>query len=111
MVENAALAAGLYVIDHLFFALALAISTYFQKIADAADIASTAGVSFSIDHTAAVTVPVILGFLWLSSPAMVFLTGGVMAAFSLLLAFNVPLRPSPGQETLFDFGRKSALEG
>jgi predicted MFS family arabinose efflux permease len=111
LVENAALAAGLYVVDHLFFALALAINTYFQKIADTADIASTAGVSFSIDHTAAVTVPVVLGFLWLTSPAMVFLIGGAMAAFSLLLACNVPTRPSPGKETLFNFGRKPVLEG
>ncbi len=110
VVDNAALAAGLYVIDHLFFALALAINTYFQKIADPADIASTAGVSFSIDHTAAVTVPVVLGFLWLTSPAMVFFTGGAMAAFSLLLACNVPARPSPGNETLFSFGRKPILE-
>ncbi len=110
LVENAALAAGLYVVDHLFFALALAINTYFQKIADTADIASTAGVGFSIDHTAAVTVPVVLGFLWLTSPAMVFLTGGAMAAFSLLLACNVPKRPSPGKETLFSFGRIPTLE-
>ncbi len=110
LVENAAVAAGLYVIDHLFFALALAISSYFQKIADAADIASTAGVSFSIDHTAAVTVPVVLGFLWLTSPALVFLIGGAMASFSLLLAFNVPPRPAPGNETLFSFGRKQVLE-
>ena len=111
LVENAALAGGLYVVDHLFFALALAINTYFQKIADTADIASTAGVSFSIDHTAAVTVPVVLGFLWLSSPATVFLIGGAMAAISLLLACNVPTRPSPGKETLFSFGQKPVLEG
>ena len=110
LVENATLAAGLYVLDHLFFALALAINSYFQKIADPADIASTAGVSFSIDHTAAVTVPVVLGFLWLTSPAMVFLAGSAMAAFSLLLACNVPARPSPGNETLFSFGRKPILE-
>ncbi|MCH7555305.1 MAG: MFS transporter [Proteobacteria bacterium] len=110
LVENAALAAGLYVVDHLFFALALAINSYFQKIADAADIASTAGVSFSIDHTAAVSVPVVLGFLWLTSPAMVFLIGAAMAAFSLLLALNVPRRPSPGNETLFSFARKPLPE-
>jgi predicted MFS family arabinose efflux permease len=110
VVENAALAAGLYVVDHLFFALSLAINSYFQKIADAADIASTAGVSFSIDHTAAVTVPVVLGFLWLTSPALVFLIGSAMAAFSLLLALNVPRRPSPGNETLFSFGRKPLPE-
>ena len=109
-VENAAIAGALYVIDHLFFALALAINSYFQKIADPADIASTAGVSFSIDHTAAVIVPVVLGFLWLTSPAMVFLIGGAMAAFSLLLACNVPQHPKPGNETLFGFGRKQLVE-
>ena len=42
-VDNAYLAAGLYVADHMFFALAIAIKTYLQKIADPADIASTAG--------------------------------------------------------------------
>lgn len=108
-VSNAVLAAGLYIIDHLFFALALAINSYFQKIADPADIASTAGVSFSIDHTAAVTVPVALGFLWLTSPTLVFLIGGAMAALSLLLALNVPKRPSPGNETYFSFARNRVL--
>ncbi len=32
-VENHILAGGLYVIDHLFFAMSIAIKTYFQKIA------------------------------------------------------------------------------
>ncbi|MEL7152667.1 MAG: MFS transporter, partial [Pseudomonadota bacterium] len=35
-------AAALYVIDHIFFGLALALKTYFQKIADPGDIAPTA---------------------------------------------------------------------
>ena len=56
------------------------------------------------------TVPVVLGFLWLSSPTMVFLIGGAMAALSLLLACNVPRRPAPGNETLFSFGAKRVLE-
>src|SRR3546814_3158726 len=47
-VESAAVAAGLYVVDHLFFALAMAIKPYFLKIADPADIASTDGISFNI---------------------------------------------------------------
>lgn len=60
LVQTAEWAAALYVIDHLFFALALAIKTYFQKIADPADMASTAGVAFTINHIAAVVIPVIL---------------------------------------------------
>jgi hypothetical protein len=99
-VEDAALAAGLYVVDHLFFALAIAIKTYFQKIADPADIASTAGVSFTINHIAAVFIPVLFGFLWLASPAAVFLSGAAMAGCSLILALNVPRHPQPGHEVL-----------
>jgi len=89
-VTDATVAAALYIIDHLFFALAIAINTYFQKIADPADIASTAGVSFTINHIAAVLLPVGFGLLWLVSPAAVFLSGAAMAAISLALAFCVP---------------------
>jgi hypothetical protein len=99
-VENATVAAGLYIVDHLFFALAIALPAYFQKIADPGDIAATAGVAFSIDHTAAVIVPTVFGFIWLSSPSAVFLAGAAMAAFTLALSFNVPLRPVPGNEAL-----------
>ncbi|MEO9655806.1 MFS transporter [Marinomonas sp.] len=98
LVESAEIAAGLYVIDHLFFALALAIKTYFQKIADPADIASTAGVSFTISHIAAVFIPVSFGLLWLVSPASVFYAGAAMASLSLLLAFNIPNHPTEGNE-------------
>ena len=100
VVENGTLAATLYVIDHLFFALAIAIKTYFQKIADPADIAATAGVGFTINHIAAVLLPALFGLLWLISPALVFLSGAGMAGISLLLALNVPARPEPGNEVM-----------
>ena len=97
-VENAYLAAALYVIDHMFFALYIAMSTYFQKIADPADMASSAGVSFTINHIAAVIVPAALGLVWVQSNAAVFLTGTVFAVCSLALAQNVPSHPAPGNE-------------
>ncbi|MFA0232227.1 MFS transporter, partial [Vibrio sp. 10N.261.45.A7] len=93
LVQTAEWAAALYVVDHLFFALALAIKTYFQKIADPADMASTAGVSFTINHIAAVVIPVVFGVIWLSSPATVFYIGAVMAAVSLALSLNIPKKP------------------
>jgi predicted MFS family arabinose efflux permease len=98
-VENGTIAGGLYVLDHLFFALAIAIKTYFQKIADPADIASTAAVGFTINHIAAVIIPAVFGIIWLTSPAYVFLAGAGMAAVSLLLSFLVPRLPQPGRET------------
>lgn len=45
---------ALYIIDHVFFAMAIAIKTYFQKIADPADIAASTGVSFTISHIVAI---------------------------------------------------------
>lgn len=106
-VSNPAMAAVLYIIDHFFFALAIAISTYFQKIADPADIAATAGVGFTINHIAAVVLPALLGMLWLISPAAVFLFGSAIALLSLLLASNVPSQPAPGSEVII--GRWGAL--
>lgn len=97
-VENAYIAATLYVVDHMFFALYIAMSTYFQKIADPADFASSAGVSFTINHIAAVIIPAALGLVWIHSNAAVFLVGTAFAACSLALAQNVPDRPAPGNE-------------
>ncbi len=94
------LAATLYVLDHLFFALALALKTYFQKIADPADIAPTAAVAFTINHIAAVFLPAGLGYLWLVSPAAVFGLAAAMAMVSLLLAMLIPRHPEAGNETI-----------
>jgi len=98
-VSSPVFAAGLYVVDHVFFALAIAIKTYFQKIADPADIASSAAVGFTINHVAAVVIPASFGLLWLVSPAAVFLAGAAMAGVSALLALLVPAKPAPGAET------------
>ncbi|QPH55690.1 MFS transporter [Pontivivens ytuae] len=96
-----AIAAGLYILDHLFFALAFALKTYFQKIADPADIAPTAAVAFTINHIAAVFLPAALGYLWLTSPAGVFLLAAGFASISLVLALLIPRHPAPGRETIF----------
>lgn len=92
-------AAGLYVVDHMLFGLSLALKTYFQKIADPADIAPTAAVAFTINHIAAVFLPVLLGLLWVVSPSAVFFLASLMALVSLGLALLVPRHPEPGHET------------
>lgn len=102
------LASILYVLDHMFFALALALKTYFQKIADPGDIAPTAAVAFTINHIAAVFLPALLGYLWLVSPGAVFLLAAGMAATSLALACLIPRHPEPGNETIFARLRRAA---
>lgn len=91
----------LYLLDHLFFALALAIKTYFQKIADPQDIAATAAVAFTINHIAAICLPLGLGFLWLASPFLVFCTAGTLSVISFALALLIPRQPVKGNETIF----------
>jgi len=98
LVENANIAAALYVIDHLFFALAIAIKTYFQKIVLPEDIASSAGVSFSINHIAAVVIPALLGMLWIINASWVFYIGTCFAVCSLGLSFLIPKNPAIGTE-------------
>ncbi|TLU66792.1 MFS transporter [Thalassotalea litorea] len=100
LVENAYVAAGLYVIDHIFFAMAIAIKTYFQKIADPADIASNAGVSFTINHIAAVVIPASFGLMWLVEPSWVFYSGAAIATCSLIASQWVRITPAPEQAQL-----------
>ncbi|MFV2034641.1 MAG: MFS transporter, partial [Halocynthiibacter sp.] len=104
------LAATLYVLDHLFFALAFALKTYFQKIADPADIAPTAAVAFTINHIAAVGLPIMLGLMWVVSPFAVFMLAAGIAFCSLFLALLIPRHPSPGSETIFAKSLPGAAE-
>ncbi len=107
-VENAYLAAGLYVVDHLFFALAIAMTTYFQKIADHRDIAATASVSFTINHIAAVVIPAALGLVWVHSHTAVFFVGVGCAVLSLLCSLNIPAQPDEHNSVIWGY-RKPAI--
>lgn len=99
-VDSSVMAGALYVVDHLLFAISIAVKTYFQKIARHEDIASTAGVSFTINHIAAVVIPAVLGVVWLTSPGLVFFVGAGFALCSLVLAMNIPAEPSEGNEVV-----------
>ena len=100
-VEDARIAGALYIIDHFFFAFAIAMKTYIQKIALAEDMASTAAVSFTINHIAAVILPAVLGLLWLVSNSAVFLCGAGLACLSLFITQLIPNAPSTGNETRY----------
>ncbi|SEQ13591.1 Predicted arabinose efflux permease, MFS family [Amphritea atlantica] len=105
IVSDPWIAVGLYIADHLLFSMAIAQKTYLQKIADPKDLASTAGVSFTINHIAAVVLPAAYGVLWIISPAAVFLTGAALGGVSLILARMVPEKPAPGEEVILFSGK------
>ncbi|KUL97266.1 membrane protein [Bosea sp. WAO] len=96
---GALVAGALFVIDGVFFTLVLAQRTYFQKIADPADIAPTSAVAFTINHIAAVFLPITFGLIWLRDPALVFYIGAAVATGSLTLSLLVPRHPKAGHET------------
>jgi hypothetical protein len=104
------IAGGLYIADQMFFALSFALRTYFQKIADPADIAPTAAVAFTINHIAAVFLPAALGYMWAKSPDYVFVLGAGMALVALMLALLIPRHPEPGCETILTGPRPAPAE-
>lgn len=105
------LVAGLlFVVDGIFFTLTLAQRTYFQKIADPADMAATMSAAFTINHIAAVIVPVAFGALGMIDPAIIFWLGAGVACVSLGLSFLVPRHPAPGNETALAPARPQPAE-
>ncbi|MDD3343492.1 MAG: MFS transporter [Sulfurospirillaceae bacterium] len=88
-VQTKAMAIGLYILDNLFFTIAIALKTYFQKIADPKDIAVTSGVGFAINHIAAVSLPFTLGIVWMYSNSAVFFIGAAIGCISLMLTFLI----------------------
>jgi hypothetical protein len=104
LVTNPWAAAVLYMLDNAFFSMSIAHRTYFQKIGDPEDMAPTAGVAFSINHIAAVFIPIPLGLLWDIDYAAVFWVGAAIAAFGFLVSFLVPRDPAKGNETTLSPG-------
>jgi len=90
LVENKYLAALLYILDHIFFNFAIAIKTFFQKIADPKDIAPSMAVGFTINHIAAVALPVAGGLLWLIDYRIPFYAGAVLSVASLIAVQCIP---------------------
>ena len=60
-------------------AMAIALKSYLKKIADPADMAATAGVSFSINHIAAVVLPFALGLLLINGGLVIRLSRALYA--------------------------------
>jgi predicted MFS family arabinose efflux permease len=88
-------AAGLYILDHIFFNFGMAINTFFQKMGDPADVAPTMAVGFTINHIAAVFLPAIGGYFWVVDYRIPFVAGAVMALVSLIAVQRITTGPMP----------------
>ena len=80
----------MYILDHILFNFSIAIRTYFQKVADPKDIAPSMAVGFTINHIAAVVMPVIGGALWMVDYRIPFVVGAIFSMVSLLAVQRIP---------------------
>ncbi len=80
----------MYILDHILFNFSIAIRTYFQKVADPADIAPSMAVGFTINHIAAVVMPAIGGALWMIDYRIPFVAGALLSLVSLLAVQRIP---------------------
>lgn len=85
----------LYILDHIFFNFAMAIRTYFQKVADPQDIAPSMAVAFTINHIVAVILPIVGGALWMIDYRIPFIAGAVLSAVSLTAVQWIRVAPAP----------------
>jgi len=87
-VQSKMIIAILYILDQVFYTFHIAIETYFQKIADPGDIASSISVSYTINHIAAVVLPVVLpalgGIFWMIDYRIPFVFGALFSLISLM---------------------------
>jgi len=97
-VQSKTLLAVLYILDHIFFNFAIAIRTYFQKVADPRDIAPSMAVGFTINHIAAVVLPAIGGALWMVDYRIPFVAGAGMAMISLIAVQQIRV---PSRQKIF----------
>lgn len=84
VVDSGWAAAVLYILDHIFFNFAIAIRTYFQKVADPKDIAPSMAVGFTINHIAAVFLPAVGGALWMVDYRIPFVAGAFLSLISFM---------------------------
>ena len=76
----------MYIIDNILYNFDVSIRTYFQKVADPADIASSMSVGFTINHIAAVFLPALGGFFWMIDYRIPFVAGSALGVVSLVAA-------------------------
>ena len=91
-VGSKTLVALLYILDHIFFNFSIAIRTYFQKIGDPRDIASSMAVGFTINHLAAVFLPALGGMLWMIDYRIPFVAGAFMSLISLIAVQQIRIQ-------------------
>ena len=84
---------GLYVLDNFFFSAEAGVTTYLHKILlDPADLRPSLVTGQTMNHVAAVIVPVTGGLLWsVFGHEVTFVGGAILAALSFILSSRIKI--------------------
>ena len=97
-IENVWWLYGLFMADSALFILAMALTTYVNRIAPPAEHTPTLSMGVAMNHVAAMTMPLLGGILWTHwGYRWPFVLGAVAAALSILAALRVPYTPKQAQ--------------
>jgi len=84
---------ALFVVDSALFMLAMALTTYVNRIAPKGEHTQTLSMGVAMNHVAAVAMPLLGGLLWkLYGYQWTFIVGGAAALASLAVSMRVPKR-------------------
>lgn len=88
--KNIVLLAILYCTDHVLFGVNVAFPSYLSKIADEGDLAPSLAVGSTINHGAAIFIPIIGGIVWnLYGYQATFFMGAFLLLFSVFFARRI----------------------
>jgi len=89
-----------YVLDSVLFALRVARTTYLKKIADdPSEITPTISMGITIDHSVAMTLPILSGWIWETFGfRWVFLLAGTIAVAGFFVCLQIRV-PSPSRDS------------
>ncbi len=88
--QNIVFLAALYCIDHILFGVNVAFPSYLSKIADDGDLAPSLAFGSTINHVAAIFIPVIGGVVWnVYGYQATFILGAGLLLFSVVFARKI----------------------
>jgi predicted MFS family arabinose efflux permease len=90
-------ASFMYILDNILFNFSVAIRTYFQKIGEPEDIASSMALGVTINHIAAVFLPALGGLLWMINYRIPFMMGAGLGVLSLIAAQFMKTHHDPSE--------------
>jgi len=85
---------ALYVVDSFFFLLSMSLNTYISKIADPGDLRPTLSMAVTMNHIAAVVMPLLGGYLWMTTGyETIFSIGVGLSVVALVIAQGIRVYP------------------